>query len=134
MYARDINFELYAKTNKERDMWVEAFCRAIENKHKTNAAYWAEESKFFADAKRDWEQKKDKQRPSRLSRAIEVTVDGMQEFKSANLFFNCVQFEGYAMKKINNKKVYHSKPFHKKYFRIVYASSSIAVFNQKEDS
>lgn len=134
LYTREFNFELYAKTNKEREMWIEAFSRSIENKHKINAAYWAEESKFYAEAKKDWELKKDKQRGSRLCRAIELSIDGMEEFKSANLFVNCLQLEGYAIKKINNKKVYHSKPFHKKYFRIFYAQGNIAVYSKKEDT
>jgi len=60
LYTREFNFELYAKTNKEREIWIEAFSRTIENKHKINAAYWAEESKYFKELKDDWEAKKDK--------------------------------------------------------------------------
>ena len=34
LITREFNFELYSKSAKERDIWVEAFCRAIESKHK----------------------------------------------------------------------------------------------------
>lgn len=45
------------------------------------------------------------------------------------MYLNCNQIEGYLMKMINNKKVYHTKPFHKKYFVIVFAYPSIKIYN-----
>ena len=33
LYTREENFTLYAKTTRERDIWVEALCRGIEAKH-----------------------------------------------------------------------------------------------------
>lgn len=134
LYTREFNFEMYVKTNKEREMWIEAFSRTIENKHKLNATYWAAESQYYKETKQDWDLKKDKVKTIRLHRSIEVNVDGMEEFKSSNLFFNCNQLEGCVMKKITNKKVYHSKPFHKKYFQIIFSSGNIAIFNKKEDA
>lgn len=120
IYTREFNLELYAKTVKESDMWVEAFCRAIEIKHKSGFTNWAEESKMYLEQKKEWQGKKDKSAPSRLLISLEAEVDGMEEFKSTNMYFNCNLLEGYLMKKIMNKKVYHTKSYHKKFFRIFF--------------
>jgi len=133
LYTKDFNFELYVKTNKEREYWVEAFCRAIETKHKNAVTNWAEESKLFNETKKSWLVRKDKITQSKLLRQVEMEVDGMMEFKSANMYVNCNQIEGYLLKMISNKKVYHTKPFHKKYFQIVYETGSIKIFNTKEE-
>jgi hypothetical protein len=123
MYTRDFNFELYAKTTRERDLWVESFCRAIETKHSSAFTNWSEDSKKWLETKNEWEARKS--RYSQVLTIIRTQVDGLDEFKSANMFYNCVQVEGWVMKKINNKKVYHVKPFHKKWMRLVYVAESI---------
>ena len=52
LITREFNFELYARTRKERDIWVEAFMRAIETKHKNQITNWAEDLKEFEEAKK----------------------------------------------------------------------------------
>jgi hypothetical protein len=37
------------------------------------------------------------------------------------------------MKRIKNKKVYHTQSFHKKYFKIVFKSGNLTIYNTKED-
>ena len=92
----------------------------METKHKKALTNWAENSKGYETTLKEWQLIKDKRSKSSLKKSIDVEVDGFLEFKSANMYVNCNQIEGYLMKKINNLKVYHSKPFHKKYFKIVY--------------
>jgi hypothetical protein len=67
-----------------------------------------------------------------LRRSIDVTVDGMEEFKTANMYVNCHQIEGSVLKRIVNRKLYHSKPFHKKFMRIVYCAEQISIYDDRE--
>ena len=108
LYTKNYNFELYAQNQRERDLWVETFCKAIENKHKSEPVNMLGDSKLFELTKNRWEEAKDRCSVSMLRRSIDVIVDGMEEFKSANMYVNCNQIEGYLMKKINNKKMYHT--------------------------
>ena len=60
LITREFNFEFYAKTKKERDIWVEALYRAIEAKYKNLVTNWAEDCKNFEEAKKKNELKPNK--------------------------------------------------------------------------
>lgn len=68
LYTKEFNFELHVKTSKERDFWIESFCRAIESKHRNVVTNWAEDSKLYTETRKAWALRKDKVSQQKLLR------------------------------------------------------------------
>jgi len=118
---------LYARTAKERMLWLRVFCRVIDvnngMSHPFNS-YSPEFKKCKELAKKGIEKigkaatdfhNNGKLPQNRLSTAQNLPA---LTYKSPHLDFNYFCVQGCLFKKIENVKIYHESSFHKKYYRV----------------
>ena len=121
--------ELFAKTQKECDLWIRVFCRIID-------INCGRREPFEDSYSPTWEN-------ILLRRKIDnkKLMNGKGEdflrnvdYHSPNMDFSYLEVTGLVYKRIEELKMYHVKGWHKKYFRINFGEEKLEIFNSEKKS
>ena len=119
VYAKNRSYPFFARTDKERELWIEAFCRAIDiNNGVATNLHHASES-YTRLAARSVTRYNSNQRPTKMI--------GGDNYESIAMKINYDTFRGYLMKRIDKREWYHTSNFHKRHFDVNFDRSIIVV-------
>ena len=113
LHTKDKVFEFFAESEKEREVWVEYFCRVLDH-NEGLVVDLNVPSKNYMKIARDGARSVTKYTSG--NQPTLQNVRGFQEYRSQTLTIKKDSMQGVLIKKIEVRKLYHMSNYHKRHF------------------